>query len=107
MHMPFTLLRGSVALVLGVSAARLVVSRLRAGDVGVLLALGACELIAAALFVVPRTHRTGGFALLGVLAAAAALHAAAGELPPISFLVYAAAIGAVMAERRRAGLVAS
>lgn len=35
------------------------------------------------------------------------LHLAIGESPPISFAVYAAAIWAVMAERRRAGAVPS
>jgi hypothetical protein len=105
--MPFTLLRWSIALVLGGGAALLMVTRMQAGRSGVLLVIGAWELIAAVLFVVPRTMRAGGFALLGVLAAAAGLHVAVGERPPISFVVYAAAIWAVIAERTRAGTVGS
>jgi len=93
--MLFTLLRGSLALVLG------------AGGPAVLIGLGVCELAAAALFAVPRTTRAGGFALLGVLVAAVALHAAAGDAPPVSFAVYAAAIWAVMADHRRAAAVAA
>ena len=65
-------LRWSVALVLGTGAALLVTS-------------------------VPRTIRIGGFALLGVLVVAAALHLAMGDAPPVSFAVYAAAIWVVRA----------
>src|SRR5262245_3933334 len=100
--MPFTLLCWSLAGVLGTGGALLVVSCLRGGHAAPLIVLGAAELVAAVLFVVPRTLRAGGLALLAVLAAAAALHAAIGERPPISFVVYAAAIWAVMTERRRA-----
>lgn len=105
--MPIKVLRYSLALVLGIPAALLIVSSLGAGDRAGLLALGLAELIAAALFAVPQTIRAGGLALLGVLATAAIVHAAVGERPPISFVVYAAAIWVVMAERRRMGTVAS
>jgi hypothetical protein len=105
--MPFALLRWAVALVLGTGATALVVSCLRAERPVALLALGVCELLAAALFVVPRTLRAGGLALLAALAAATAVHAWAGQPPPPSFAVYAAAIWAVMAEHRRAAAVSA
>jgi len=100
--MPFLLLRWSIAGVLGAGGAILAVSSLHVGRSAVLIVLGAAELVAAVLFVVPRTLRAGGLALLAVLVTAAALHAAMGERPPISFAVYAAAIWAVMTEYRRA-----
>src|SRR5262245_48402619 len=98
--MPFLLLRWSIAGVLGAGGAVLAASSLHAGRSAVLIVLGAAELLAAAMFVIPRTLRAGGFALLVVLGAAAALHAAIGEAPPLSFVVYAAAIWAVMTCRR-------
>jgi hypothetical protein len=98
--MAMTLLRWSLALVLGCGALLLLVSLAHGGHAGlpiaVAIALGAAELIAAVLFLVPRTVRLGGAALIGVLAVAAALHAMAGEVPPVSFVVYALAIWAVM-----------
>jgi hypothetical protein len=103
--MPLPLLRWSVSLVLGSGAAVLVASCLRGERPAGLLVLGIAELIAALLFLVPRTLRAGGLALLAVLVAAVALHATAGEPPPISFAVYAAAIWASMTERNRAGAV--
>ena len=103
--MPFNVLRWSLALVLGTGAAVLVVSCLRGERPAALAVLGVAELVAAALFVVPRAIRTGGVALLAVLVAAAALHAASGEPPPISFAVYAAAIWAVTTERTRVAAV--
>lgn len=103
--MAYLLLRWSIAGVLGAGGAILAVSSLHAGRSAVLILLGAAELVAAALFVIPRTLRAGGFALLAVLAAAAALHAATGDAPPLSFVVYAAAIWAVMTEYRRTTVV--
>src|ERR1043166_4805036 len=103
--MPFTLLRWSVALVLGSGAAVLVASCLRGERPAGLIVLGIAELVAALLFLVPRTLRAGGVALLAVLVAAAAVHATAGEPPPISFAVYAAAIWAILAQRAPAGAV--
>src|SRR5678815_2461802 len=103
--MPFLLLRWSIAGVLGAGGAILAVSTLQTGRSAALIVLGGAELLAAALFIIPRTLRAGGFALLAVLAAAAALHAAIGDAPPLSFVVYAAAIWAVMTEYRRAAVV--
>jgi hypothetical protein len=102
--MSITWLRWALAGVLGAGGGALAVSCLQTGRPAVLLVLGAAELVAAALFVVPRTLRAGGFALLAVLAVAAVLHAATGEAPPLAFVVYAAGIWAVMAERRRAAV---
>jgi len=97
--MPFTLLRCSVALVLGASAAWLLVApgALPAS----VIALAAAELVAAALFAVPRTVRIGGVALIGVLGAATVLHVTARQAPPISFVVDVAAIWVVLSARPR------
>jgi len=95
--MPLHVLRWSLALVLGAGGAGLLVSLAHAGHPGGLAVLGAAELGAAVLFVVPRTVRAGGVALLGVLGVAVVLHAVVGEAPPVSFVVYAAAIWVVVA----------
>ncbi|HEX2692151.1 MAG TPA: hypothetical protein VHN14_36325 [Kofleriaceae bacterium] len=92
--MSLIVLRWSIASVLGAGAAFLLVSLPRTGHPGHpggLVALGVAQPVTAALFVGPRTIRAGGVALLGVLAAAALLHAAMG----------AAAIWVVLAQRTR------
>ena len=82
------ILRWSIALVLGGGALLLLVH----GQPVHAIPIAALELAGAALFVVPRTRRLGAYALLASLAAAAALHAWLGAVPPPSFVVYAAAI---------------
>ncbi len=103
--MTISFLRWSIALVLGSGAALLLLSLAHGGHPGVpdaiAGALGVAELVAALLFLVPRTTALGGIALVGVLAAAAVLHIAIGEVPPPSFVVYAAGIAVVMRSARR------
>lgn len=104
-----SLLRGSLSLVLGAQAAVLLVSIAHGGaahghaglPLAVPIALGGAELVAALLFLVPRTARVGGALLIAVLAAAAVAELALGQPPPPSFVVYAAAIATVMAGARR------
>lgn len=57
--------------------------------------LGAVEAIAAVLFLIPRTMRAGGLALLATFAAALLLHAARGQLAT-PLLIYAAGVLFVM-----------
>jgi hypothetical protein len=61
--------------------------------------LGSLEAVAALLFLVPRTMRLGGAALLVVFALAFVLHAARGEFGS-QLLLYAAAVTFVMAHGR-------
>jgi DoxX-like family len=60
--------------------------------------LGATELLAAALFLIPKLERVGGYALLAVFALACAIHALHGEFEA-GLLVYAAAVFACLATR--------
>jgi hypothetical protein len=95
------MLRWSIALVLGFGAAALLVHHDHAGiEPAVAIALAVVELAFAVLFAIPRTTRPGGFGLLAVLAAAAVVHIAIGQPPPIAFVVYAAAIWVVIKEKR-------
>lgn len=87
-----TLLRWSLVAVLGIGAGALLVTRPAPPAV----ALGVAELVGAALLVVPRTRVVGAVLLFAVLAAAAVLHAVLGQVPPIAFVVYAAALAVVM-----------
>ena len=98
-------LRWSLAIVLAIGAARLLVAIATAGHPGVALpmgiAVGAAELAGAVLLLVPASRRAGGTVLLAVLAIAALLHAHAGEAPPLAFAVYATATLATMQARPR------
>jgi DoxX-like protein len=58
--------------------------------------IGGVELVAAALFLVPKLDRIGGYSLLVVFAVACAIHGLHGELEA-ALLVYAAAVVACMA----------
>ncbi|MGH8370398.1 MAG: hypothetical protein ACRESC_05400 [Gammaproteobacteria bacterium] len=55
------------------------------------LILGTIEAVAAVLFLIPKTMRTGSVALLVILVLAFALHALRGELN-LTLLVYAAGV---------------
>jgi hypothetical protein len=103
---PVVLLRWSLALVLGGSAALLLVSLARGEHVGVhaplALAIGGAEVLAAVMLLIPRTIRVGGGLLLIVLVCAAALHMLAGKPPPLAFAIYIPAIWVVM----RRGVIA-
>jgi hypothetical protein len=65
------------------------------------LALGWCEVVAAVLFLVPRTVAVGAYSLVGVFVMAAARHLAHGEyevVPPLA--VWTTAVLAVLAHRQ-------
>jgi hypothetical protein len=93
---PTTLLRWTLAAVLGIQAALLVAAR----PPPPLIALGAAELTAAIVFVLPwrAAVRAGAIGLVAVLALAAAIHLHLGERPPPAFAVYVAAIWVVARE---------
>ena len=55
------------------------------------LVLGSFEIVAAALFLIPRTMRWGAAGLLVVFALAFAIHAIDGQ-PPLDLLVFAAGV---------------
>jgi hypothetical protein len=59
------------------------------------VALGIAELVGAFLLAIPHTRKVGAALLLGVLVTAATLHAFGGEVPPLAFIVYAAALAVV------------
>lgn len=96
------LLRISVSLVLGAQAAVLL-ARPVAGRLppALLVALAALELLAALLLLVPKAVRPGALLLLVALAGAAALHLGIGQSPPPAFLICAAALWAVLPEKKR------
>ncbi len=93
-------LRWSLAAVLGAGAVLLLVALAGGGHLGLhaplAAAIAVAEVAGAVLLVVPRTRRLGGAVLLATLAAAALLHALAGQVPPLAFVVYAAAIAVAM-----------
>lgn len=88
-------LRWSLALVLGAGAASLLLAIATAGHGGVGAVvgtvLGVAELVAVVLLLWRATRRAGGVLVLAVLAAAALVHAHAGQAPPLAFVVYAVA----------------
>jgi hypothetical protein len=96
-----TMLRCSLAIVLGVPAIHLVI-RTATGREGsghhavFLLALGAAEAIAAAFLLFPRFQRPAAWALAAILLIASGFHALGGEMPPLPFLVYWAAIAVIV-----------
>src|ERR1041385_8242800 len=95
------IVRWSIAAVLGFGAAALLLHHDRAGiEPALAIALAVAELAGGVLFATPRPTRLGGYVLLGALAAAAVIHVAIGQPPPIAFVVYAAAIWVVMKEKR-------
>lgn len=69
----------------------------------VVATVASAELVAIVLFLLPGTLRAGAVLLLVVLASAAAVYLWAGKLPPLSFLVYAAAIRVVVHDARARG----
>ncbi|MFL5347343.1 MAG: hypothetical protein ACJ8AT_21370 [Hyalangium sp.] len=95
-----TALRWSPAIVLGVPALHLAV-RSATGHEGsghrawFLLALGAAEAIGAVFLLIPVSRRLAAWALAVILLIASGFHALGGELPPLAFLVYWAAIAVV------------
>jgi|SRR6516164_4361627 len=66
----------------------------------VLLVLALAEMLAAALFLIPRTVVTGGVALIVILALAMLIHILHGQTNVGGLVVYTAAVWAVVQERR-------
>ena len=66
----------------------------------ILLALALAEMLAAALFLIPRTVVTGGLALIVILALAMLVHILHGQTNVGGLVVYTAAVWAVVQERR-------
>jgi hypothetical protein len=95
------ILRIALGVVVGVNSAALVVSQVRGHPQHALLVLGLTELVAAILFLIPRTVRLGGISLMVVFAAAALFHFLHGESSIGFLVVYAAGANAVVAETRR------
>jgi len=90
--MNIALLRWSLSLALGGPAVALAA---RSHHLG-LRALGVTEALGA-IFLQPRRTRSAGAALLVLsLAVASIFHGISGEVPPIAFLVYLAAVGVVL-----------
>ncbi len=82
---------GGVLLLLSVQTAREgFIAHLGGGDIHAAL-LGTIEAVAAILFLVPRTNRAGGIALLVVFSVAFAMHALQGRLAA-PLLIYAAGV---------------
>jgi len=106
-----TLLRWSIAAVMGLGALALLVHLQRGGAVhapapfAVVLAIA--EVIAAALFAVRRTLRIGGLGLALVALTAFVAHLAVGDRPPFDLAIYAVAIWAIVHDARRRGSAAS
>jgi hypothetical protein len=95
-----TALQWSLAIALGVPAIHLAIKS-ATGHEGnghhawFLLALGSAEAIGAVLLLFPASRRIAAWALAVILLIASGFHALGGETPPLSFLVYWAAIAVV------------
>jgi hypothetical protein len=68
-----------------------------------ILELAIAEAIGAVLFLLPWTLRVGGWILIGVFLVAALAHVVHGQFGGVGTLAYAAAVLAVMYNRRDAG----
>lgn len=94
----FRLLWWTAGILLFVYSVRTVVDQLSAHEAGPhahIALLGAAEAIAALLFLLPRTMRAGGIALLVIFLIAFVLHAVRGEFAS-QLLLYAAVVGFVV-----------
>ena len=95
-------LRFAVALVTILGAARLLLTLSHHGishlPANVLRALSVAEIAAAVLFVIPRTVRLGGIALLVVYGAAGTVHLLHGDYDVSNLVLLGAAVAVVLAE---------
>jgi len=96
-----TILRLVLGMVVGGYSLELIATQLH-GHLhhALLVLLGLAELAGAILFLIPRTVRLGGFALIAVFAVAALFHVLHGEYSVGYLAVYGAAAFAVVANRR-------
>jgi hypothetical protein len=69
---------------------------------GLRLGLGWCEVVAAVLFLLPRTAVAGAWSLIGVFIFAVGLHILHGQYDVEGLLVWTVAVLAVLAHRRPA-----
>jgi hypothetical protein len=103
-----TWLHLALVLVIG-QASLLLLLRAHRGDASggvhaaITTVLGAVELLAVCLFLIPKTLVLGARLLGVVLVAATLLHLHTGQAPPPIFLVYAAGIWVVAADAARSG----
>ena len=102
MNTPALGLRLVLGLVTAAYSVALVVSHLRGQSHFPLLLLGFFEMAAAILFLIPRTVKLGGVALMVVFVAAAGLHLSQGDYNIGQLAVYCAAAFAVVVARRSA-----
>jgi hypothetical protein len=100
---PASLLRWSLAAVLGIQAIALLFDHAVRPLIAVTLA--ALELAAIVLFLIPRTLIWGAILLIVVLALAAVVHLSLKQTPSVAYLVYAAAIWVVVQDARRSGAI--
>ncbi len=96
------ILRLVLGLVVGGYSLALVVAQFSGGIHHALLLLGLAEFVAAVLFLIPRTVRLGGIALIAVFAFAALFHVLHGDSSVGYLAVYCAAAFAVIAPGVRA-----
>jgi hypothetical protein len=96
------ILRLALGLVTGGYSLALVVSQIRGRTHYVLLVLGFAEVAAAVLFLIPRTVRLGGIALIVVFVAGAGVHVLHGQYNVAYLAVYTAAALAVIYEEPHA-----
>lgn len=97
-----TILRIVLGLVAGAYSLALVVRQLPSRAHYPLVLLGIVELAAAILFLIPRTIRCGGIALIAVFVVAALFHLLHGEYSIGYLAVYSAAALAVVSTRTQA-----
>ncbi len=96
-----SILRFVLGLVISGYSVALAISQLRGSTHSPLLALAIAETVAAVLFLLPKTMRLGGVALIIIFALAAALHVAHGEYNVAYLAIYAAAALAVISDGSR------
>lgn len=97
------LLRLVLGLVVGGSSLALVVTQLHGSRYHLaFLLLGIAELVAAILFLIPRTLRLGGLTLIVIFALAAGFHVLHRQYSVTYLAVYAAAAWAVVSHQRGA-----
>ncbi len=96
------ILRLALGLVIGGYSLELVLHQIHSRTHHPLLLLALAELVAAILFLLPKTMRLGGIALIVVFVIAAAFHILHGEYNVWYLAIYGAAALAVISEERRA-----
>jgi hypothetical protein len=99
-RLSISLLRVVLGVALAFYGAQLMIHQLHGRMHLPLLGLGFAELVAAIVFLLPRTSRCGGIALLVVFVCAAAVHILHGEFDVGYLAIYGAAVLAVITNER-------